>query len=236
MKKECSIIRDMLPLYFENMVSEDTAEFVKKHIENCPDCAAELKAMKSGKEISKTEPSKRESDAKVITAVKKKIAKKIVKTVAVVCLAFAGLLSAVLLYTGIGHPVTRDNISLSTKTESGYNYIILETEAGKSLFFDSKTEDIVNDKNEICGQKITLYNLQYHNNFSQKNNLISWGSPTNTKAKYMELVVELGNDTLRISNAELRQSPVNSKPSRASQRQVNGLRPPLTAPSVLAGG
>lgn len=202
MKKECSIIRDMLPLYFENMVSEDTAEFVKKHIENCPDCAAELKAMKSGKEISEAEPSKRESDAKVITAVKKKITKKIVKTVAVVCLAFAGLLSAVLLYTGIGHPVTRDNISLSTKTESGHNYIILETEAGKSLFFDSKTEDIVNDKNEICGQRITLYNLQYHNNFSQKNNLISWGSPTNTKAKYMELVVELGNDTLRISNAE----------------------------------
>ena len=166
MKKECSIIRDMLPLYFENMVSEDTAEFVKKHIENCPDCAAELKAMKSGKEISETEPSKRESDAKVITAVKKKIAKKIVKTVAVVCLAFAGLLSAVLLYTGIGHPVTRDNISLSTKTESGYNYIILETEAGKSLFFDSKTEDILNDNNEVCGQRITLYNLQYHNNFS----------------------------------------------------------------------
>ena len=48
---------------------------------HCPDCAAELKAMKSGKEISETEPSKRESDAKVITAVKKKIAKKIVKTV-----------------------------------------------------------------------------------------------------------------------------------------------------------
>ena len=27
-----------------------------------------------------------------------------------------------------------------------------------------------------------------------------------------------------------------SKASRASQRQVNGLRPPLTAPPVLAGG
>ena len=64
--------------------------------------------------------------------------------------------------------------------------------------------NLLNDyyKNEICGQRITLYNLQYHNNFSQKNNLISWGSPTNTKAKYMELVVELGNDTLRISNTE----------------------------------
>ena len=64
MKKECSIIRDMLPLYFENMVSEDTAEFVKKHIENCPDCAAELKAMKSGKEISETEPSKSDNSSK----------------------------------------------------------------------------------------------------------------------------------------------------------------------------
>ena len=30
MKKECSIIRDMLPLYFENMVSEDTAEEKEK--------------------------------------------------------------------------------------------------------------------------------------------------------------------------------------------------------------
>ena len=27
----------------------------------------------------------------------------------------------------------------------------------------------------------------------------------------------------------------SNKPSRASQRQVNGLRPPLTAPPVLAG-
>ena len=40
MKRECSIVRDVLPLYFENMVSEDTAVFVKEHLENCSDCAA----------------------------------------------------------------------------------------------------------------------------------------------------------------------------------------------------
>ena len=55
MKKECSIIRDMLPLYFENMVSEDTAEFVKKHIENCPDCAAELNR---AKKLARQNPQK----------------------------------------------------------------------------------------------------------------------------------------------------------------------------------
>ena len=31
MKRECSIVRDVLPLYFENMVSEDTAVFVKEN-------------------------------------------------------------------------------------------------------------------------------------------------------------------------------------------------------------
>ena len=46
MKNECSFVRDVLPLYFENMVSEDTAEFVKEHLENCPACAAELESMK----------------------------------------------------------------------------------------------------------------------------------------------------------------------------------------------
>ena len=30
MKRECSIVRDVLPLYFENMVSEDTAGICKR--------------------------------------------------------------------------------------------------------------------------------------------------------------------------------------------------------------
>lgn len=202
MKKECSIVRDVLPLYFENMVSEETAAFVKEHLENCSDCAAELECLKSGKQIDKVETTQRESDANVITAVKKKIAKRTLKMVAAVCLVFVVLFSAILLYTGIKYPVTKDNISLSTKTDGGYTYIILETEAGKSLSFDSKTEDILNDQNEVCGQKITLYNLQYHNNFTQNANSISWGSPLNGENQYMEVIVELENDTLQISNAE----------------------------------
>lgn len=41
MKNECCIVRDLLPLSVENMVSEETAEFMKEHIENCPGCRAE---------------------------------------------------------------------------------------------------------------------------------------------------------------------------------------------------
>lgn len=106
--------------------------------------------MKSGKQIDEVEPTQRENDANVITAVKKKIAKKILKMVTIVCLVFAGLFSAVLLYIVISHPVTQDNISLSKKMEGGYTYIILEIEAGKSLSFDSRTEDAI------------LYHLFFH--------------------------------------------------------------------------
>lgn len=202
MKKECNIVRDVLPLYFENMVSEETAVFVKKHLENCPDCAAEFERLKSGKQIDKIDIPQKEKDTDVIITIKKKITRKIFKMVAAACLVFALLFSGILLYTGISYPVTKDNISLSTKTEGGYTYIVLETKAGKSLSFDSRTEDILNDQNEVCGQRITLYNLQYHNNFTQNANTISWGSPLDVENQYIEVIVELQNDTLQISNIE----------------------------------
>lgn len=200
MKKECSVVRDVLPLYLENMVSEGTKVFVEEHLASCSDCAAELERLRSGRQIDVTETPQRERDAEAIKAVKKKIARRILKAVAAVCLVFAVLFSAVLLYTGISYPVTKDSICLSTKTEDGYTYIILETKAGKSLYFDGKSEDILNDRNEVCGKRITLYHLQYHNNFSkERGGSMSWGCPENN---YLEVVVELENDTLQISNRE----------------------------------
>ena len=200
MKKEFSVVQDLLPLYIENMVSEGTAVFVKEHLKNCSDCTAEFERLKSGKQIDVVGNTQREHDAEVITAVKKKIFKRILKAVGAVCLVFAVLFCAVLLYMSIDYPVTKDNISLSTKRDSEYAYSILETEAGKSLQFDSKTEDILNDRNEVCGQRIILSNLQYHNNFSKKPGSMSWGRPVNMEDGYMEVVIELENVRLQMSN------------------------------------
>ena len=46
MKNECNIIRDILPLYVEDMVSADTSAFVEEHLEKCAECRAELEDMK----------------------------------------------------------------------------------------------------------------------------------------------------------------------------------------------
>lgn len=54
MSKECSIVRDLLPLYAEDMVSADTGEFVKGHLEGCTECKEEYEKMKSPRNEEKT--------------------------------------------------------------------------------------------------------------------------------------------------------------------------------------
>ena len=51
MKNECNIVRDLLPLYVEDMVSEDTESFVKEHLKDCPGCRAELEKLQEPVEV-----------------------------------------------------------------------------------------------------------------------------------------------------------------------------------------
>ncbi len=61
MKNECSVIRDILPLYLENMVSSETGAFVKEHLEKCPECTAELEALKVGTKLEKISSDMRDN-------------------------------------------------------------------------------------------------------------------------------------------------------------------------------
>lgn len=45
MKQECSIVRDLLPLYVEDMVSPETAAFVGEHLKSCETCQAEYQSL-----------------------------------------------------------------------------------------------------------------------------------------------------------------------------------------------
>ena len=48
MKNECSIVRDLLPLYVENMLSSESADFVNEHLKECHSCLRELESLKGG--------------------------------------------------------------------------------------------------------------------------------------------------------------------------------------------
>ena len=47
MNKDCSIVQDLLPLYEEDMLREETQEFVDGHLAQCAACRAELDALKA---------------------------------------------------------------------------------------------------------------------------------------------------------------------------------------------
>ena len=56
--KDCGIVKDLLPLYAEDMASEETAAFVKTHLETCEDCRKAYEEMKAPVEADPAAPLK----------------------------------------------------------------------------------------------------------------------------------------------------------------------------------
>ena len=74
MNNECSIVKDLLALYSEDMVSEGTAQFIANHLESCEECSREYKQMKGEKSFDFSE------EKAPIKDIKKKIVKKRIAT------------------------------------------------------------------------------------------------------------------------------------------------------------
>ena len=62
MKKECEIIRDILPLYVDEVCSDSSREIVDEHLKECPDCTAYLEQLRA----SEAEDGLKEEKALVI--------------------------------------------------------------------------------------------------------------------------------------------------------------------------
>lgn len=46
MKKKCDIVKDLLPLYVDDVVSDGSKEFIKEHLKNCEECKNYLEGLK----------------------------------------------------------------------------------------------------------------------------------------------------------------------------------------------
>lgn len=53
--KNCAIVKDLLPLYIEDMVSDETEVFINEHLKECEDCRNELDVLKSEALVSTPE-------------------------------------------------------------------------------------------------------------------------------------------------------------------------------------
>ena len=76
MRNECNIIRDILPLYADKMVSADTESFVEEHLIGCAECRAELEKLKVADAIEAAVSDTENDDEKRLKAFAGKINRK----------------------------------------------------------------------------------------------------------------------------------------------------------------
>ncbi len=86
MRNECNIIRDILPLYTEDMVSPDTVSYVEEHLKSCEACRREYE---QAKEPGQT---KGKRDAVPLLKLRKKMAAKKIQTILLTAVCVAALL------------------------------------------------------------------------------------------------------------------------------------------------
>ncbi len=118
MKRECGIVRDLLPLYAENMVSEDTAAFVTEHLETCPACRGELENLRDPME-ARTRPQP-DMDAGPLKRLKKALLMKKAQTIlCTAALLLALVLSAISFLTVPEYFVYSPELVTVTEGENG---------------------------------------------------------------------------------------------------------------------
>lgn len=89
MRNECNIIRDILPLYAENMVTSDTADFVEEHLKGCEACRREYEQAKEPR------PAQEISDAAPLLQLRRKLKAKRIQTAALTAVFVAALLVSI---------------------------------------------------------------------------------------------------------------------------------------------
>lgn len=57
---ECALVRDLAPLYMEDLVSEETARVIREHLETCGECKEQYETLAAGMEQEEQKKEARE--------------------------------------------------------------------------------------------------------------------------------------------------------------------------------
>ena len=118
MEISCNVIRDLLPLYAENMVSEDSKKIVDGHLCGCEGCAGELAMLKKAERV----PVEIETDS--LNRVKKRIRRKrIVSLLTVAMFMITAALGVTLMLDAKIYLDAEDAVLYADQLENGDIYV-----------------------------------------------------------------------------------------------------------------
>lgn len=171
----CYIVRDLLPNYIDNLVSEETRNDVSLHLETCSDCKSIYEQMLAPIDTSPPVPQKDEIN--FLLKIKRKTIKKVLKSVAMGFGAILIIFGFLYWVFAIGMPVKSTDVNYTTSLEMINYYKRLDPEAPKTdrewvIRFNhtngkalrAATEDVygVNDDGLkiVTGRIVKLYEVQ----------------------------------------------------------------------------
>ena len=155
----CNVVKDILPLYIDNVVSDDTRRLIEEHLKSCSGCRIEAEEMKRSIEI----PLDRHievDEAGMIKNLKRRFLKK--KILIAIISAVAALVAVALIYTyaSVSRTVIPFDDSKISITESGDKlYAIYNGNdmAGVSSI-DPASDDADNyDTNNADGRSVCVF-------------------------------------------------------------------------------
>ena len=165
MKIPCEVIRDLLPLYAEDIASKATRMLVEKHLESCLDCAKELEDMK--KQFGNVLPV--DAYTKPLKKLRKTLFKKKLQTILLTVVLTLTVAAVVIanLTTPNYIPYSRDVVNITEKSDgtilvefredvTGYDLNHFETEDKSGYEYYITTWNSYWDRNII---KNTVQNM-----------------------------------------------------------------------------
>ena len=142
MRNECNIIRDLLPLYAENMVSSDTSDFVEEHLKGCEACRKEYENAKEPR------PAQEISDTAPLLKLSRKLKIKRIQTIALTAVFVTALFVSAfaVLDAPIYLPYSEGLVTLEQLGDKGilitfdevvtdFNYMVYEDPDGGNLYY-----------------------------------------------------------------------------------------------------
>ncbi len=119
MKTDCTVIKDLLPLYYDGVCSEESAEIIKKHLSECTSCDEYYTMLCDADKIASSAFDERKEleKAKSFKEIKKKLRKKqfIISAVCILSLVIISFVVTTVLKNNRGIvPYNDNNISVHT--------------------------------------------------------------------------------------------------------------------------
>ena len=104
-KFDCEIIKDLLPLYADNVCSEKSATIVEDHLIDCTECSEELRKIKECPVVPEVDEDMKKAVKNAGKRIKKRNRKTIIETVALVLFGVIGMYRFILYAAKTDHEV-----------------------------------------------------------------------------------------------------------------------------------